>query len=205
MLIGANVWPSDSAQAEAGEFQAETAINAAIAEFQERTGWFPFLADYAAMNESRFFDATDGLGILQLDGGLQQLSFIKVRGTLLTLNSDCWLRPSNAPGRERPYTELLLRYPVQGGSVRAEPNIIEVCGQWGRVGTVPSDVWYALLRYAAVMTMTGSNQDQDLVSISEDGFSQQLDSVGVIDPKTMLNWLPKEFEAAVKRWRRVVV
>ena len=52
--------------------------------------------------------------------------------------------------------------------------------------------------------MTGSNQDQDLASIGEDGFSEERDVVGVIDPKTVLNYLPKEFEAAVQRWKRVV-
>lgn len=205
MLKGANVWPSDSEENDANEFQAEAAINSAVSEFEERTGWYPFLVDYSSPNESRLFDSTDDCGVLQLNAGIIDLVSVKVRGTALVLNTNCWLRPSNAPSRKKPYTEIQLQNSVQGGSVYAQPNLIEVTGMWGRVGTVPSDVWYALLRYAAVMTMTGGNQDQDLISISEDGFSQQLDSVGVIDPKTMLNWLPKEFEAAVKRWRRVVV
>lgn len=203
-LIGGNYWPDDADQRLSGVVQATAALASAIREFEERTGWFPFLADAAATNEERLFDATDGFGYLDLGAGLLELSSAQVQGTAFVVNRNLWLRPANATAQRKPYAQLQFAGGVQGGSPAPVPGVISVRGLWGRVREVPPDVWYAVLRYAMVLTLTGSNQDQDVVSWSKNGFSEALDTVGVIDPKTVLNYLPKEFESAVQRWKRVV-
>lgn len=203
-LVGGGYWPDDADQRAAGVVQATAARAAAIREFEERTGWYPFLADAEAADEERFFDATDGFGYLDLGAGLLELASAGVQGRDFVVGSDLWLRPSNAPAQRRPYSQIQFVNSVQGGAPFPQPNVIRITGLWGRVREVPPDVWYAVLRYAMVMTMTGSNQEQDVVSWSEDGFSEELDQVGVIDPKTVLNYLPREFQAAVRRWARVV-
>lgn len=200
-LVGGNYWPEDETQQEQNFVAATAAINSAVSEFERRTGWDPFLAT-SSTTEVRTFDAPYHDGYLDLEGGLLTLTSVTVSGTAQVLDTNVFLRPSNAVRRGMPYTQL--QFPYLGHTLYGLPNRIAVTGKWGRVTTLPADVWFAVLRYAQVLTLTSGNQDQDITSWSEDGFSEQLDTVGVIDPKTVLNYLPKEYERAIQVWKRVI-
>ena len=206
-LIGGRYWPADADEREGNFISATAGIDSAISEFERRTGWYPFLADLTApaLSEPRTFDAADPQGWLDLESGLLDLQGVSIRGNAMVLNTNVFLRPSNSVSRSMPYTQL--QFPYGGafaGSVYAMPNTITVTGRWGRVRALPADVWFAVMRYAVYLTLTSGNQDQDIASWSEDGFSESLDVVGPLDAKTIAPLLRKEFDVAINLWRRVV-
>lgn len=203
-LIGANVWPSEDDQVASARRQAEASLSGAVSDLEVGTGYYPFLA--GDEDETRPFTVVDEQGYLDLEGGLLSLTSVTVSGTAQTLNQQVFLEPTNAPSRRRPYEQLLFTspYSVGGGAVYRRRNAILVTGIWGFCTQIPPDVWNAVLRKGAHTTLTSTNQDPDAASLSEDGFNVQFDPVGVIDPKTLLANLEKEFEKAVAKWKRVV-
>ncbi len=200
-IIGGGYYPSDTTQAAVTDSRAELAAQAVAAEFERRVGWEPFLAGATATE--RVFNATDGNGLLDLEGGLISTPTLNVGGTAYD-STRFQTMPRNAISRGRAITSLQFCSGLYSSSSYSFAPQIKVTGQWGRVATVPPDVWNACLRLAMVLVMTAGNQDQDIVSWGEDGFSEGLDQVGVIDPKTAASMLPKEFEKAVERWVRVI-
>ena len=203
-MIGGRYWPSDANERVYNYVSATAGLASAVSEFERLTGWEPFLADNRAvgLTEVRFFDAPDPGGYLDLSAGLLDLVSVSVHGTAYTLDQNVYLRPSNGARQNKPYTQL--QFPYLPHSYIARPNVIAVTGRWGRFREVPPDVWFAILRYAQYLTLTSGNQDQDVASWSEDGFSEGLDTVGPLDPKTISPLLSKEFYAAVVRYKRVI-
>ena len=200
-LIGGNYYPSDATQAAVTDSRAELAAQAVAAEFERRVGWEPFLAGATATE--RVFVATDGGGLLDIEGGLISAPTLNVGGTAYD-STRFQTVPLNALSKGRAITGLQFYSGLYSASNYSFVPQIKVTGRWGRVATVPADVWNACLRLAMVLVMTAGNQDQDITSWREDGFSEGLDVVGVIDPKFAAAALPKEFEKTVERWVRVV-
>lgn len=200
-IIGGGYYPSDVQQAAVADSRAELAAQAVAAEFERRVGWEPFLAGATATE--RVFVATNGGGLLDIDGGLISTPTLTVGGTAYD-STRFQTVPLNALSKGRAITGLQFYSGLYSASSYSFVPQIKVTGRWGRVATVPADVWNACLRLAMVQVMTAGNQDQDIISWGEDGFSEGLDQAGVIDPKTAALALPKEFEKAVERWVRVI-
>lgn len=208
LLRGTVWWPpeDETEQQQAATEQAILNAAGAAAEFERLTGWDPFVpARPLNEAETRYFDASDAYGVLDLEGGLLTLAAVSVGGATRVLDSDYWLQPANARRRDRPYRSLKFRFAAYGAQRPGQLNRIAVTGLWGYRLEWPADAWRSVLRYGALQTLTTVNQEQDLASISEDGFSESRDVVGVIDPKTVLNEWPKEFQNAVRQYRRGVL
>jgi hypothetical protein len=202
LLIGARFWPTDPIEQRQAEMQAEMNIQGAIAEFNRRTGWHPFVNSSGAP-QTRTFTATDSNGVLELGAGLLSLTSVSMGGQSYVQDIQFWLEPANASYEGEPFTSVLFngRY---GTSMYATPNRISITGVWGRYREWPADAWNEILRKAAIQTLAVINQEQDVASWSEDGFSESYDIVGVITPKDLFTSSTKPFDECVSRYRRVV-
>lgn len=111
-------------------FDFDGAIEAAIAQWNDETHYWPFLS--TGLPTVRVFNAPYGR-LLDLNGGLLSLEWLSIDvaatnsyGTRQTNLSDFTLQPSDAPSRGRPYTYIEFEG-WQGGDNRS----IEVYGIWG--------------------------------------------------------------------------
>ena len=138
------------------------ACNAAAAEWGKVTGYTPFLANTAdvlrkfdppgqAPQGARYgWRTRGGRRVLEFDNGLVSLTSLYTAvsttnaGTLRVLNTDFWLRPSNAVADGVPYQSIEFVGPVWGGA-----DSIQALGKWGYGATVPDDAWQAMLYMAA--------------------------------------------------------
>ncbi len=119
--------------------ELDTAIEAARAEFEQRTHWEPFLA----ATQTRKYDAPLGTNLI-LDAGLLTCTSVSVAGALLVADIDYWLAPANAALRGRPYTRVEFRsMPV------CDPQQIVIVGSWGRFAALPPEARLAVLGGAA--------------------------------------------------------
>lgn len=207
LLKSAKYWPSDSdttGQALALN-QAEIAVNGAVAEFERRTGWRPFLAGDTAT--TRYFTATDHYGLLDLSGSIMTVSGITVADTALVLNTGYYIDRYND---DEPLTNIQFSQPYGIGSNMfgagvSRPRQIAVTGIWGRVTLVPADVWQVVQQYAAGQTLMVIENLQSVASLSMDGLSKALDIVGINTQKDAVGLWPKNWDKIIYNWQRVVV
>lgn len=129
-------------------------MNAAIELWNTKTGWVPYLAE----TQTRYYDPPGphvsrnvvavyrgGGYILELDSGLISITSLSIStSTDYVENVDFTLRPSNALLSGEAYTEIEFKWSMTG-----MPNSIQIIGLFGRVTTVPDDVWEAILGMAA--------------------------------------------------------
>ena len=144
----------------------ELLANAALREFEELTGEIPLETDDAltSADQIRFYDppgpnhAPQTLGGgYRLDIGGSLTSFVSLRsgitttdalGTLLTLNTDFFLLPYNAPGITRPWTAIEFITPVWG-----QRRSIKLVGRFGFGAAIPEDVWLAIVHRAVSLAL----------------------------------------------------
>jgi len=155
-------------------------VDSVVNEFETRTGWLPFLAGpiqtrlfdppnsgsnagrIASYRGGRILDLNAGI-IYEPDWGLQigivpntegQIGIQEVdsagsNGVTLTRNLQYYLKPNNVefelpfPGT---WTQVEFLTPTRG-----LPKSIAITARWGRVATLPPDVWYGLLGKAFSM------------------------------------------------------
>ena len=188
-------------------------IEGAIAQFETDCGWRPFLG--TAVAHARRFDppgldqqsagrayVRGGQRILDLRAGLLTLTSLYTgvstssAGSALTVNESFFLRPTEAAYSYLPYTEIEFGFRMQGA-----PNSISVTGTWGRMNSVPSDVWVAIAQKAAAgalptfaVAKTGGLTKWSEADVEEtysaDTFGNARDA-----------W-DKQYEAAVHRYKR---
>lgn len=125
--------------------------DAATQEFQQLTGFVPFLKDSSDVERVYGPPGRRASNVLELGAGLLSLTSLRVEvtsdqpsGRPLTQNRDFWLKPDNAAVEGRPYTWIKFLRPVFG-----LPSSIVVAGRWGFGATVPDDAWEAIRRLAA--------------------------------------------------------
>lgn len=203
LLVACDFWPTPSQTElrEAALIQAEIALNATVADFEQRTGWIPFLSD--GESDTRTFDGTDADGMLQLGGGVISVSSITVQGSALT-TGNYWLRRSDSLKRRYPYDMIQFRSGVQAGAVSLYPDYIVVTGVWGYCSEAPPDVWNAVLQKAAASTLYQLIDQPNVAAQSEDGFSEEFDQVGPMTPFGRADRWEKEYAAVAQRYMRVV-
>lgn len=129
---------------------------AGVERFNRESGWLPFFASNS--DTTREFDPPGFAGgydssytrggerKLLLRTGLVSLTSLTVAAVAKTLNTDFWLRPSNAVDEGRPYTIVEFRAPVYG-----EPNTIAIVGRWGYCTVLPDDAFESMLQFGAIL------------------------------------------------------
>lgn len=151
----------------------QDAADAAQSEWEQRTQWYPFLSTGNAA-ETRIFDGP-GANVLDLQAGLLALASVMVGSFSLPLIAAGGApalvspRPANALNKGRPYTALAFGpvSPMSGLSpgffdpglldsgylsfIPAIRGLVTVVGTWGKMSTVPGDVFRALSAAAAGM------------------------------------------------------
>lgn len=198
-IRGANWWPQDEGQIALAQYAAEVAVRGATRRFLSLVRWEPFLS--SGEIETRYFRHIDEEGIIQLGDGLlaseSNAVTVKVLGRAYALNQNAFLLPDNARVQRKPYTAIQL-WPANAGyggwlndgyppgPRELRPRAIEVTGEWGYCSVWPEDAWEAILSTAGRITLAAVNQESELSSISEDGYSEAYDLVGPIDQKTAL-------------------
>jgi hypothetical protein len=211
MLECAELWPEDAAQAALALDQAEGYAEDSYREFETRTGQTPFLAaeedstqSYTFVDEAQILTSLAG-GVLVLDSGLLSLTSCTLNGEPLDLGTGVLLRPSTAPQRRRPYTNLYLPFLRHRRITSYRRLTIAVTGRWGFCTQMPADAFNAILRFAAVQMLSVINTEQDTISLSQDAFSKGWDMVGTITTKDLLQEWPRRFDRTVERYKRGVV
>ena len=139
-----------------GRMRLQDKIDSAIGDWEQRTGWEPFLAD--GVDVTRLYDppgpnVTRQGGILNLrgggkklflDAGLVALTSLNVAGIAYELGTMFWLRPDNAPARRKPFTWIEFLVPVFGS-----PQSVSITGRWGFWTAIRQQVFEAVLQHAA--------------------------------------------------------
>lgn len=128
------------------------AVDSAVLEWEQYSGWKPFLID--TNDVTRYFDPPNSRA-LRFGAGLSSLTSVTVNGTVLTVGTDFFLKEENAPTEGLPYTWLEFRYRQYGSpNMRYDlPKSVVIIGKWGRVATITADIKTAVLNGAAALVM----------------------------------------------------
>lgn len=214
VLKSLQVWPVAGDESPDGSdletlFQEQCDISAAAipSDIEMKTGRKPFLAKIATIQHSQF----GSNGMLQLLAPARSITSISIGGNALEA-SQYYVYPPESSFTGEPITAISFG-PSYGNSwgggyynaYPALPNQIAVTGLFGSYEKVPAILYRAGLNMAALLTIATIQGEQDLASISEDGYSIQSDTVGPIDDKVRINFWPAQYEAAWKSYVRVVV
>jgi len=205
----------------------ETFAAAAVRQWEEETGWIPFLAETTpaldgGVDETRYFDPpgpnTRGQFIgggtdLRLDCGLVVLEDVDIGwspstpGTPQFAGTDFRLWPYNADPLDRPWTELRFKVRQWG-----QPQSIRLVGRFGYSATVPDNAWLAILHYAVILALPeiASNITGGVLEFQEAGVTERygagfLSGSGAEnDPSTGGAW-GREWRRTVNLYKRIVV
>lgn len=137
------------------------AVGQAAEEWEQMTGWLPFLSTGDV--ETRLFDGNGG-ETLHFDSGLASFTSLVIGGTTYTQGQQFVLGPANAAAKNRPYTyldfgqrDIVWRgYYANGidnffGLCPTGLQTVSVTGQWGYCLSLPADARRAILYRAAEM------------------------------------------------------
>lgn len=145
---------------------------AAADQWEDETGWFPFLADGA--DSARVFDPPSDSRLLPLAAGLLSLTSLTVgwtgtgTGTAQTAGRQFRLLPQNADARKRPFDAVewvngwfygysaagqgqTLGFGTMANIGNGLAGSIRIVGKWGRQTTLTDDVYQAVLRLGALL------------------------------------------------------
>jgi len=130
-------------------------LAAAIAEWEDATGWRPFLG--ALVATTRRYDAP-GSYLLDLRGGFTSITGVSVGlssgdtdGSALTEGTHYWPWPEDAPSRRRPYWGIKFADAQHGW-----PQSIAVTGRRGFYPTIEEDAFLAVQNRAMMMILRQS-------------------------------------------------
>lgn len=123
---------------DSGAYDFSDLLDAAVEEFEERTGWSPWLFDTNAT--AKTFDPPQ-FGTLDICGGFQQsgLTSIVSDGTTLAA-TDYYLLPTG-----KAYADRVAFDPLPS----SEPQSLVVTAKWGRSADVPFPAFQAVLMKVA--------------------------------------------------------
>lgn len=206
-LKGLKVWPAEGDVSPDGSDlqelfleQCELSADAVKSEFEERTGRKPFLIQRATIGHT----STNGNGVLALRIPAKTIYSVTIGGSAVDA-STYWTQPETAALTGAPIEFIQFSQGYFSGRVWTKPNQIAIDADWGYADRIPADVWRAGMNMATLHTISGIQGEQDLGSISEDGFSAGYDLVGPIDDKVRKDIWPQQWEKVVGRYTRIVV
>lgn len=197
-------WPTDATGQAFAARQAALASASASAMWENVTGWNPFLS--SGQIETRSFAGGDHNGDLDLEGGLLSLSSVSFDGAPSARDYTPYLWPQNALSRRRPYTH------IRGGFWNRpswaewgqSQNRYTVSGVWGFALQIPDDVYMGLLQVAQRHVLLQLQHIPISASISLDGFSQSINTAGVLTPQQLSTLWGEGFAAIVAQYQRAV-
>ncbi len=201
-LRSSKFWPSDENAQMLAQSQAQIGAAGAVAEWEKRTGWKPFLMPPNAPIQARPFNRTDLDGILDLRAAAQELTSIGYGVRELVAGKDYFLLASADPddlAYEPPYTAIRFVRPLPHSSL---PGQIMVSGRWGFCSELPDDVYNTILSAAKLVALTSVENLQNIASLSIDGFSKAFDTVGTITQQNLLSEWGKNFKTMAELYTR---
>lgn len=172
-------------------------VNAAIEAWEKDSGYFPFLSTEST---TRTFNAPQG-NTLDI-GAVVDIDAITISGVTQTLDTDFSLSPSNAIAKNKPYTQVIFRYPLFSST----PNCISITGAWGYCTELPSDVRLAILSHASMLALTNvSNATGNVTQIKQDDISISYSSANAANAHYSSRQMQFKdvYDSAVKRYRQV--
>jgi hypothetical protein len=206
------------------------AIEASVEKWESVTGYRPFLSTQATLSLDPPGPDKGPVGVyagliaegggrkLFLPSGLWQITDsegnpattitvgvtdLNPEGQVVTLGTDFWLRPNNAPFFGKPYSGIEFRVPQYG-----EPQSILIPGLWGRVKTLPPDVRLAILQNAAasIAPNLGLNISEGLYEWKRGDEMERYGGPGDSSPLSgeAKQWAAM-FQAAATRYQRVSI
>lgn len=204
--------------------ESDAAVDAAIASFENQTGWRPFLAGATAT--SRILPSPDyrtGRSVLILPQGAVSVTEVQVDlndagvGTVLTPVREYNLEPTGADTNGRPFTRIAFgRFgPDYGGSFiisdalftrqSAYAGKCKVTARWGFCTELPADVFLAIMRKAAGDLLLGAKTrlSGGLVSWEEADVKENFGG-GSNNPMTeTIDGWEKSFNQVVAKYQRL--
>lgn len=176
-------------------YTAADLIAAAIAEWERKTGWTPFLAN---VGTTTLEHDPSGWYTLRLRAPFFTVTSVTVDGVTKASGTDFWPMPYNSQTVMTPIVGLRFREPLVG-----DPMTISVTGRLGYDDDIHEDAWMAVLNRAVAMVLeidagtTGqaTEIEQGLVKVKYDSTSGR----GTIDR------LNKNFTETVMRYKRADV
>jgi|GEM_PF-5527299 len=204
-MKGLQVWPAPGDTSPDGSDlavlfaeQCQIGADAAKAEFENRTGWKPFLVTRATLAHS----ATTPDGLLQLLMPAKTIYSVTVSGSAID-PSTYWTMPQTAALTGAPIQFIQLSQNYFGGRVYNTPNKIVVDADYGYSDKIPADVYGAAVNMAVLYAIAGIQGESDIGSVSEDGFSISSDLVGPIDDKVRKDIWPAQWEKIIRTYMRM--
>lgn len=167
----------------------ETAIEAAIATWEDSTGWKPFIAPEE--DEDRVYREIVR-GLLDLRGG-----YVEITSVTLDDEADPLVEHedySPLPDRAVPIRLLKL--------YRCPSQKITITGRPGFAGTCPKDVKQALLAFGATQIATLLNGTGQLIEIKQGDVGYKYAADGKDTPSTQYAQWTLSFTSAVRRYNR---
>lgn len=195
------------------------AIWSAITDWERDTHWEPFLADSSdqtvLFSPNELMSSPNELPYLPLDGGFISITSIRTgvtatsTGTLLTANTDYWLKPDRAAAKNKPYTYIEFNN-VTGSiyTIYWQPQSIQIIGKRGYCSTVADDVNSAILNHASFLlsSQIQAGLSKGLISWKEsDGTSEVYSERGNNPVINILKSGEDYYNKSVKRYRRLIV
>ena len=172
-------------------YSAADIIAGAVQEWEEATGWEPFLADANAT--TRQFDPTFGY-TLRLPGFFT-ITTVVVNGVTLTEGTDYWAVPYNNTSTMKPITGLRFLEPLTG-----LPRTISVTGRMGYDDDIHEDAWLAVLNKAVARCLELASGPYGSVSEIEQGLVKV--KYGQEAGHSTIDRFKAEFEKTARRYKR---
>lgn len=206
-MKGLQVWPASGDVSPDGSDlatlfleQCQVGADSAKAEFENRTGWKPFLIQRATLAHS----ATTPNGLLELAIPAKTIYSVTVGGNALDA-ATYWTQPATAALTGAPIQFIQFSQNYFGGRVYNTPNKITIDADYGYCALLPADVYAVATDMATLYAIAGIQGAADIGSISEDGFSISNDLVGPIDDKVRKEMWPARWERIIHSYIRCVV
>lgn len=187
-----------------GTVDLDVYLNAAITEFESRTGWQPFLEE--AEDSTWWFDPPKYADrILDLEGGFTEITSVTIgadrgmTGTVLTVLTDFVMKSYNL-GIFRPWNRI--QFLTSPGYA---PRSVKVIGLRGACATVPDDVFAAIRDYAGALAMPAITQALGAVTKVKQGpVDYTLSSSDEDSGSSRVGSWTNAFTSVVNRYERVI-
>lgn len=180
---------------------AESILNAVVADFENMTGYRPFLAD--AGDTTWTFDPPYKAKDLTLELGGAFISITTVSIGEVELTTDDYdLMPLNAGDESMGYEEL--RFRNHPGDVKAS---VEIVGRRGLYTSIPYDVFQALLDEAAgrCQVATSASGSADIQSVKQGAMSVTYGAPDSMGRTGFAKTAAAKFDATIRKYRRMVI
>lgn len=182
-------------------------LNAAIEEFETRTGWSPALIEPSATDVTLPYEAVTRQNRLSLRTGYQTVVSVQSGGTTVAA-SNYQLLPPAAVARGRAYTAIQFRAGV------AFSDDVVVNGRRGRFAAIPADLFVAVQHRVAALwandqLTTADVESQQLAKKVKQGPFERENAQSVSDTAAgtlggrLARW-SDDWERAISLYKRLV-